>query len=190
MGISLALVAVFTCSLGFLGCLGDESGERDETPAHGERTSPTAAESAGGPVTASCEELGPGAGWREQAADVGRFGFLALDLSRARRLPSGLFLLKAGAVVAGHKSVVVRVRRADLGRMALVYGDATRERSRRLSDGARAVTFEPCQERRLSGFVGGILLESKDAPVRFEIQVLSDRRDLARRRQVLTLRPS
>jgi hypothetical protein len=144
-----------------VGC-GDDSGDM---------TTPTI----GPGVTARCEGIGPDSGtWRRQAKSVGAFGLLARDLSNARRLRNGSFVVKMGAVVEGHTPVTLRVPEEARGRVGLIYGDASRGRTQ-LSDAPVEVRFEPCPNRPRSGYVGGLILDTIREPVTLEVQLTDSR---------------
>jgi hypothetical protein len=144
----------------------------DSAPAPGQ----TAATDDGGPngqrrpITVRCEGITPKPGWRRKTTSVGSFGLFVKHLaSQATELSNGNHLVKAGAAVVGDQPVTLRVPDALTGAIGLVYGDESRGRGRRPATAPRAVTFEPCEDKQRSGYVGGLIFRGETHAITLEV---------------------
>lgn len=125
-------------------------------------------------ITARCEGLGPGPGWRREAIDIGKFGLLVRHLFASHKNRNGDWVVKMGAVVEGHTPVTLRVPEAARGRVGLAYGNGVGAGTP-IPEAPVAVTFMPCADRARSGYVGGLLLETVSESVTLEVKTRGSR---------------
>jgi hypothetical protein len=132
-----------------------------------------------GTVTATCDHAVRGEpppvrcnratiAWDFALYGVGR------DFSTAHRTPRGEFIAKIPAIVKRSEPYMLSVPNRKIGKFGLNYGPVN---GQRLDRAASAVTFEPCADRRRTGWAGVLVLKTRK-PVELKVENASG--DLAR----------
>jgi hypothetical protein len=156
-----------------------------EAPMSASPTGESPEPSEDGPFIRSCSsavlgDLGPD--WRQAAAVSGPIALLGVAAHRKARPQS--FAPRAGrypswkvlVVVERGRSVTLMVSAFDNQPVRLLYDESVWRNDNRypLSDGDSAVTFEPCDDRRVSQFNGSFLM-SRPGCARLEVWLEGER---------------
>jgi hypothetical protein len=163
-------------SLVLASCLGGD----DAGSAHRNGKDSGSSGASGATVTADCSDAILGEGdphWRQRSTVVGPFGLYGetnRDFSDLVPRPSGVFIAKLPTVIEGDDPVVLAVPDGERGRAGLLYGPSADVRS--IPDAPAAVSFEPCPDRDVTGWAGGLVLSDRGS---IDLQVLVERNDAA-----------
>ena len=103
-------------------------------------------------------------GWRQRSTVVGNLGFYGpgrdFDLAY-RHEEGGDLVLKLPIVIEGNSGATVWVPREERDRLALLFGKIQASEPYSIDDGYARVRFEPCRNRKRTGFVGGLVLRDR-----------------------------
>jgi hypothetical protein len=102
--------------------------------------------------------------WRKRSTVVGNLGFYGpgRDFRSAERSGEGGDLVtKMPVVMEGKSGARVWVPREVRDRVALLYGPIPALDVYRVDDGHAAVRFEPCTDRKRTGWPGGLVLRNR-----------------------------
>lgn len=102
--------------------------------------------------------------WRQRATIVGNLGFYGpgRDFDLAYRHDKGGDLVsKLPVIIEGSSGATVWVPREERNRVALLFGKIRASEPYTIEDGHAQVRFEPCNGRKRTGFVGGLILRDR-----------------------------
>jgi hypothetical protein len=106
--------------------------------------------------------------WRERSTAVDNLGFYGpgRDFSSlVRSDKSRDFVTKLPVIIQGRVGATVWVPREEQGRVALLFGNVRPGgpgNTYRVEDGATKVRFEPCEDKKRTGWAGGFVLQDRD----------------------------
>jgi hypothetical protein len=117
--------------------------------------------------------------WRSKSVVRGPLGIYGdpLDIRQAVRWGPSAFWTKIPVLVAGQRSVTLRVAPRDRDRVGLTYGPRTssparsRNGTRGLAAAPRAMRFVACQDRSVTAWAGGLALADRRPRVSLEVRV-------------------
>lgn len=122
--------------------------------------------------------------WRERSTIVGHLGFYGpgRDFRAAYRHDKGGDLVtKMPVIIEGSSGATVWVPREERDRVGMLFGKIPASEPYAIDDGFVEVRFEPCTDRKRTGFVGGLVLRDRQ-PVALKVRM-----DGARQTQTVTL---
>jgi hypothetical protein len=103
-------------------------------------------------------------GWRQRSTVVGNLGFYGpgrdFDLAY-RHEEGGDLVLKLPIIIEGNSGATVWVPREERHRVALLFGKIEAKEPYSIDEGYARVRFEPCKNRKRTGFVGGLVLRDR-----------------------------
>ena len=102
--------------------------------------------------------------WRQRSTVVGNLGFYGpgRDFDLAYRHDKGGDLVsKLPVIIEGSSGATVWVPREERDRVALFFGKIRAGEPYTIEDGHAQVRFEPCNGRKRTGFVGGLILRDR-----------------------------
>ena len=116
---------------------------------------------------ASCKDnvlIGHGKdGWRSESTFAGPVGVRKWPLRQMSAMKNGDLVAKAGVLVEGSASVLVKVPESLRERVFLYYGRGPNHRSVSFaeSNGFSEVEFKPCEDRPRTIWLGGLRVKGK-----------------------------